>query len=116
LFNLVDDYNRETITIEVDTSLRSAWLVRLFERIKTERPPPDILPIDNGPEFLGEVFSDCCAEHGIFIDYIEPRKTNQNAFIERFNRSVSNEVLDLFLFRNLEQVREQIYLSTNGIS
>jgi putative transposase len=108
LFNLIDDYNREAIAMEVDTSLRSARLVRLFDRIKTERPLPDILRTDNGPEFLGEVFTDWCAEHGIFIDYIEPGKPNQNAFIERFNRSVRNEVLDLYLFRNLEQVREQV--------
>jgi hypothetical protein len=67
LSNLVDDYYRETISIEVDTSLRSEWLVRLFERIKTERPLPDFLRVDNGPEFLEEVFSDWCAEHGIFI-------------------------------------------------
>jgi putative transposase len=44
----------------------------------------------------------------IFIEYIKPGKPNQNAFIERFNRSVRNEVLDLYPFRNLEQVREQI--------
>lgn len=110
LFNLIDDYNREAIAMEVDTSLRSARLVRLFERIESERPLPDILRTDNGPEFLGEVFTNWCTEHGIFIDYIEPGKPNQNAFIERFNRSVRNEVLDLYLFRNLEQVREQISL------
>lgn len=108
LFNLIDDYNREAIAMEVDTSLRSARLVRLFDRIKTERPMLDILRTDSGPEFLGEVFTDWCAEHGIFVDHIEPGKPNQNAFIERFNRSVRNEVLDFYLFRNLEQVREQI--------
>ena len=90
------------------TSLRSARLVRLFERINSERSLPHILRTDNGPEFLGEVFTNWCTEHGIFIDYIEPGKPSQNAFIERFNRSVRNEVLDLYLFRNLEQVREQI--------
>ena len=101
-------YNREAIAIEVDTSLRSARLVRLFERIKSERRLPDILRFDNGPEFLGDIFTDWCTEHGIFIDYIEPGKPNQNAIIERFNRSVRDEVLDLYLFRNLNQVREQI--------
>ena len=65
-----------------------------------------MLRTDNGPEFLGSVFTDWCKEHGIFIDYIEPGKPNQNAYIERFNRTYRNEVLDTWLFRNLDEVRE----------
>jgi putative transposase len=59
-----------------------------------------------GPEFLGEKFTDWCDKHGIFIDYIEPGKPNQNAFIERFNRTYRTEVLDTWLFHNLTDVRE----------
>lgn len=106
LFNVNDDFNRESVAIEVDTSLRSERLVRVFERLKAERGLPDMLRVDNGPEFLGQVFVDWCQSNGVFIDYIEPGKPNQNAFIERFNRSVRNEVLNLYLFRNLAEVRE----------
>ena len=60
----------------------------------------------DGPEFLGETFVSWCKAHGIFIDYIEPGKPNQNAYIKRFNRSYRNEVLDTWLFRTLEEVRE----------
>jgi len=108
VFNVIDDYNREALAMEVDTSLRSARLVRVFERLKETRGLPDVLRTDNGPEFLGSVFVDWCQDNGIFIDYIEPGKPNQNAFVERFNRSVRNEVLNLYLFRNLDQVRELI--------
>jgi putative transposase len=108
LFNVIDDYNRESVAIEIDTSIRSVRLVRTFERLKETRGLPDILRVDNGPEFLGEVFVEWCEANGIFIDYIEPGKPNQNAFIERFNRSLRNEVLDLYLFRNLQQVRELV--------
>jgi putative transposase len=108
LFNVLDDFNREAVAIEADTSLRSSRLVRIFERLKDERGLPDLLRVDNGPEFLGQIFVDWCQEHGILINYIEPGKPNQNAFIERFNRSLRNEVLDLYLFRNLAEVREVI--------
>lgn len=86
-FNVLDDFNREVVAIEVDTSLTSERLVRVFEQLKTQRGLPDMLRTDNGPEFLGAVFTDWCAQNSIMIDYIEPGKPNQNAFIERFNRS-----------------------------
>jgi putative transposase len=108
LFNIIDDYNRESLAIEIDTSLRATRLVRVFERLKETRGLPDILRVDNGPEFLGQVFVDWCKANGIFIDYIEPGKPNQNAFIERFNRSLRREALDLYLFRSLAQVRQII--------
>lgn len=105
-FNVIDDFNREALHIEIDTSLPSQRLVRVFEQLEQERGLPDILRTDNGPEFLGQVFVDWCDEKGIWIDYIEPGKPNQNAYIERFNRSYRNEVLDTWLFRNLTEVRE----------
>ena len=80
--------------------------VRVFKRLKAERGLPDMLRVDSGPEFLGQVFVDWCQSNGVFIDYIEPGKPNQNVFIERFNRSLRNEILNLYLFRNLDEVRE----------
>ena len=105
-FNVIDDFNREVLRIEIDTSLPSRRLVRVFEQLREERGLPDVLRTDNGPEFLGQVFTDWCEANGIMIDYIEPGKPNQNAFIERFNRSYRREVLDTWLFRNLGEVRE----------
>ena len=55
-FNVLDDFNREALAIEIDTSLPSERLVRVFEQLKRERGLPDILRTDKGPEFLGEVF------------------------------------------------------------
>jgi putative transposase len=105
-FNVLDDFNREALAIEIDTSLPSTRLVRVFEQLKAERGLPDVLRTDNGPEFLGETFVRWCKAHGIFIDYIEPGKPNQNAYIERFNKSYRNEVLNTWLFRTLDEVRE----------
>jgi len=94
--------------IEIDTSLPSERLVRVFDQLKEELALPDVLRADSSPEFLGGAFVSWCKTNGIFIDYVESGKPNQNAFIERFNRSYRIEVLDSWLFRNLDEVRELI--------
>ncbi len=105
-FNVMDDHHREALAIEIDTSLRAQRVLRVFERLKVERGLPDVLRVDNGPEFLSHEFKDWMKANGVLIQYIQPGKPNQNAFIERFNRSYRHEVLDLYLFRNLSEVRE----------
>jgi len=92
-FNVLDDFNREALAIEIDTSLTSMRLIRVFEQLAEERGLPGMLRVDNGPEFLGSEFTGWCVTNGIFIDYIEPGKPNQNAYVERFNRSYRTEVL-----------------------
>jgi putative transposase len=96
----------ETYRTLSDTSLRAGRLLRVLERLKAERGLPDVVRVDNGPEFLSQVLTDWAKSNGVLIQYIQPGKPNQNAFIERFNRTYRNEVLDLYLFRNLDEVRE----------
>ncbi len=105
-FNVADDFNREILHIEIDTSITSQRLVRVFERIKQQRGLPEVLRTDNGPEFLGETFTSWAEENGMAIQYIQPGKPNQNAYIERFNRTYRDEVLSQYLFTSLEHVRE----------
>lgn len=109
LFNVVDDFNREALHIEVDTSITSERLVRVFERMRWERGLPQVLRTDSGPELLGEAFIRWAREVGMAIQYIQPGKPNQNAFIERFNRTLRNELLDAHLFARLDDVREAVY-------
>ena len=78
----------------------------MFERIKQQRGLPEVLRTDNGPEFLGETFTSWAKENGMAIQYIQPGKPNQNAYIERFNRTYRDEVLSQYLFTSLEHVRE----------
>lgn len=105
-FNVIDDHNREALAIEIDTSLRAPRVVRVLERLKEQRGVPDVLRVDNGPEFLSQALTDWCQANGVLIQYIQPGKPNQNAYIERFNRTYRNEVLNLYLFRSLHEVRE----------
>ncbi len=108
-FNVIDDFNRELLHVEIDTSITGKRLIRVFERLRLERGLPETLRTDNGPEFLSGEFIAWAEEHGMTIQYIQPGKPNQNAYIERFNKTYRNEVLDLYLFRNLNEVRETTY-------
>jgi putative transposase len=108
-FNVVDDFNREAIHIEIDTSITSARLVRVFEQLKAQRGLPEVLRTDNGPEFLGQAFTAWAKDAGMAIQYIQPGKPNQNAYVERFNRTYRDELLNMYLFATLGHVREATY-------
>ena len=105
-FTLIDDFNREALYIEIDTSLRAPRVVRTLERLKAQGRCPETIRVDNGPEFLSDDFRRWCRDNGVVIQYIQPGKPNQNAYIDRFNRTYRNEVLNLDRFRSLDEVRE----------
>ena len=104
--NVMDEGVREVLDIVVDTSLPSARVARTLDQIREWRGKPDAIRCDNGPEFLGQAFVDWCEEHRIDIRYIQPGKPNQNAYIERFNRTYRGEVLNAYLFQSLDEVRD----------
>lgn len=106
VLNILDEGVREALNIVVDTSLPATRVVRTLEQIKQDRGVPKIIRVDNGPEMTAQVFVDWCKDNDVDIAYIEPGKRNQNAYIERFNRSYRTEVLDPHLFESLTQVRE----------
>ena len=105
-FNVIDDYNREVLAIEIDTSLPSGRIVRVLEMIASWRGYPRRLRSDNGPEFISQQLARWAEKHEILLDFIEPGKPAQNAYIERFNRTYREDVLDFYLFSSLAEVRE----------
>jgi putative transposase len=108
-FNVIDDFNRECLAVEIDTSITGTRLIRVFERLRAERGLPDVLRTDNGPEFLSGDFVAWAEANGMIIQYIQPGEPNQNAYIERFNRTYREELLSLYLFNSLREVREATY-------
>ena len=74
-FNVVDDFNREALHIEIDTSINSNRLVRIFEQLKRDHGLPQVMRSDNGPEFLGEAFTQWAKANGVAIQYIQPGRS-----------------------------------------
>ena len=107
LLNVIDDYNREVLAIEVDTSLPALRVIRVLERIKAVRPLPKMIRVDNGPEFISAKLDHWCKENGIALTYIQPGKPTQNAYIERLNGSIRRELLSAYVFHTLSEVREK---------
>lgn len=105
-FNVIDDFNRQAIHIEVDASITSDRLVRVLEQIKREHSLPQVPRTDSGPEFLGEAFLQWARAQHMVIRYIQPGKPSQNAHIGRFNRTYRAEVLGQHLFTRPQDVIE----------
>ena len=104
--NVIDESNREALRIECGTSIPSGRLVRVMEQLIEVYGTPQAIRMDNGPELTAQSFADWAEAHKIQLIYIQPGKPNQNAFIERFNRSFRTEVLDANLFNSIEEVQE----------
>jgi len=100
-FNVIDDYNREGLCIEVDLSLPSVRVTRALDRIIEWRGRPAALRCDNGPEYISQTLVKWANEHKVTLMYIQPGKPTQNAYIERFNRTVRHEWLDMHEFTSI---------------
>lgn len=104
-WNVIDEGNREALAIEVGTSIPSARVIRLLEDLVDLHGRPSMVRVDNGPELTAADFADWCGERAIEIGYIQPGKPDQNAYIERFNRSYRGDVLDAYVFGSIAEVR-----------
>jgi putative transposase len=105
-FNFIDDYNREGLGIEVDLSLPALRVIRSLERIIEWRGKPRMIRCDNGPEYISRHLQTWIEKQGIQLLYIQAGKPQQNACVERFNRTVRHEWLDQHLFDSIGHAQE----------
>jgi putative transposase len=105
LFNVLDDFNREGLAIEADLSLPAMRVIRALDQIIEWRGKPTAIRCDNGPEYISGALLTWAATRQIRIDHIQPGKPQQNAYVERFNRTVRYDWLSQSLFSSIEEVQ-----------
>lgn len=106
ILNVIDDYNREALGIEIDFSLPSERVIRALKQIIEWRGRPLAIRCDNGPENISGAIQNWAQQTGIAFQYIQPGKPQQNAYIERFNRTVRYEWLSQYYWKDLDEVRD----------
>jgi putative transposase len=119
LLNVLDDFNREGLGIEVDFSLPAERVIRSLDRIIEWRGKPGTTRVDNGPEYIGEKLREWAGKQGVTIQHIQPGQPRQNAYINRYNRvrqwartngafngSLRHEWLDQYIIESIEEAQD----------
>ena len=105
LLNVIDDFNREGLAIEVDFSLPAVRVARVLDQIIEWRGKPKQIRCDNGPEYISGLLGAWAENKGIELNFIQPGNPQQNAYVERYNRTVRYDWLNQFLFSSIEEVQ-----------
>ncbi len=105
---IVDDYSRECPAIEVDTSMGGRRVVSVLDKLAKIRGLPEVITIDNGPEFAGRVLDEWAYRKGVKLSFIRPGKPMENAYIESFNGRFRDECLNTNWFISLKHARDVI--------
>ena len=108
VLTVVDDYTRECLAIEVDTSLPGFRVVQVLGRLAKMRGLPEEIQMDNGPEFTSRVLDVWAHRHGVKLIYIEPGKPMQNPYVESFNGKFRDECLNQYWFMNVIEAKQII--------
>lgn len=106
VLNVIDDSDRVAVAQKAAHSIPAVRLIRFMEEIIWEKGMPNNIRCDNGPEFISREFQNWCKGNNINILYTQPGCPTQNSYIERFNGSYRRAVLDAYIFRTLDEVRE----------
>lgn len=108
LLNVMDDYNRQILAMEADLSLPALRVIRVLEYLKEFRGLPQMIRVDNGPEFISDTLDQWCRENNITLAYIQPGKPTQNAYVERCNGNIRREFLNASVFYTLSEVQAKM--------
>lgn len=107
-FNLIDDFNREVLNITIAKSITSQRVVEELDQVIQWRGIPSSIRVDNGPEFIAETLREYCCrnDRNIELVFIQKGKPSQNGYVERFNRTFREDILDRFHFEDLNTTQQ----------
>lgn len=105
---IMDNFTRESVAIEVDTSLSGQRVIRVLDWLNLIQGLPETIIVDNGPEFTSRAMLSWAQENQVKLHFIDPGKPVQNAYIESFNGRLRDECLNQHWFKNLNEARQII--------
>ena len=108
VLNVIDDFNRELLSVETDTSIPALRVIRILDQLKEYRGLPKMIRVDNGPEFISQKLDFYCKDNKIDLIFIQPGKPMQNGFVEHFNGSFRKELFNAYVFKTISEVKVKI--------
>ena len=94
LLTLIDEFSRECLAVEVDTSINGVRVTNVLNRVAMQHGLPEMIKVDNGPEFIGKALDAWAYQRGIRLQFSRPGKPIDNRFIESFNGRLRDECLN----------------------
>ena len=108
VLTLVDNFTRESPVLEVGVGMSGQLVSEVLDKVALTYGLPEVIRVDNGPEFTSKALDKWAYENGVHLDFISPGKPTQNAFIESFNASLRKECLNVHWFQTLEEAKQKI--------
>ena len=108
ILNVTDDYNREALINEAAHSIPAQRLTQMLDRLIEWNGTPQYIRSDNGPEFISKHYANWARQRGITLLFTQPGNPQQNAYIERYNRTLRQELLNQHQFKSIEHLQEQL--------
>ncbi|EAQ63536.1 putative orphan protein; putative transposase [Marinomonas sp. MED121] len=93
--------------IDTDLSLPAERVIRSLNQIIEWRGKPKAIRCDNGPEYISDKLASWAQENSIELSFIQPGKPQQNAYIERFNRTVRYDWLSHYLYKDIKALQDK---------
>jgi putative transposase len=106
--NVLDDFNRELLCAEVDFSLTTTRVIKALNQVIEWRGCPKAIRCDNGPEYISTLLGKWAKDRDIVLWFTQPGNPQQNAYVERFNRTMRYELLSANLFESIAGAQDGV--------